>query len=105
MYNVERVGELQGSIWCNLKLEPLNLKPKPMNNRQISRRFNRMASLMEIRGEDTFRIRSYRMAAEAIETWPMQMKEIAKKEGAAGLGEIPGGGQATAGKILELIAR
>jgi DNA polymerase (family X) len=74
-----------------------------MNNEAIARRFNRMASLMEIRGEDTFRIRSYRMAAEAIETWPTPMKEIAKKEGAAGLQEIPGVGKATAGKILELI--
>jgi DNA polymerase (family 10) len=76
-----------------------------MTNEEIARRFNRMASLMEIRGEDTFRIRSYRMAAEAIETWPTPMQEIAKKEGAAGLQEIPGVGKATAGKILELIDR
>jgi len=41
-----------------------------MDNEEIARRFNRMAGLMEIRGEDPFRIRSYRMAAEAIETWP-----------------------------------
>src|SRR5260370_2787994 len=78
---------------------------QPMTNEEIARRFNRMASLMEIRGEDTFRIRSYRMAAEAIERWPRHMKEIAKKEGAAGLQEIPGVGKATAGKILELIDR
>src|SRR5258708_1057913 len=78
---------------------------QPMNNEEIARQFNRMASLMEIRGEDTFRIRSYRMAAEAIETWPTPMKEIAKQEGAAGLQEIPGVGKATAGKILELIER
>ena len=76
-----------------------------MNTEEIPRRFNRMAGLMEIRGEDTFRIRSYRMAAEAIETWPTPMKEIAKKEGAAGLQQIPGVGKATAGKILELIER
>ena len=76
-----------------------------MNNEEIARRFNRMAGLMEIRGEDTFRIRSYRMAAEAIETWPAPMKEIAKKEGAAGLQQIPGVGKATADKILELIER
>ena len=76
-----------------------------MDNEQIARRFNRMASLMEIRGEDTFRIRSYRMAAEAIETWPTQMKEIANREGTAGLQEIPGVGKATAGKILELMER
>ena len=33
------------------------------------------------------------------------MSEIAGKEGAAGLQEIPGVGKATAGKILELIDR
>src|SRR5258708_16738988 len=66
---------------------------QPMNNEEIARRFNRIASLMEIRGEDTFRIRSYRMAAEAIETCPTPMKEIAKKEGAAGRSAIPGAGE------------
>ena len=76
-----------------------------MDNEEIARRFNRMAALMEIRGEDTFRIRSYRTAAEAIETWPTPMSEIAGKEAAAGLQEIPGVGKATAGKIIELIDR
>src|SRR5213593_1081739 len=74
-----------------------------MDNEEIARRFNRMASLMEVRGEDTFRIRSYRMAAEAIETWPTPMKEIVDKDGAAGLQEIPGVGKAIAGKIVELL--
>ena len=74
-----------------------------MNNEEIARRFNRMASLMEVRGEDPFRLRSYRMAAEAIETWPTQMKKIAEAEGAAGLQEIPGVGKAIASKIIELI--
>jgi len=74
-----------------------------MNNEEIARRFNRMASLMEVRGEDPFRLRSYRMAAEAIETWPTQMKKIAETEGAAGLQEIPGVGKAIAAKIIELI--
>src|SRR5881397_2799995 len=76
-----------------------------MNNEEIARRFNRMAGLMEIRGEDPFRIRSYRMAAEAIETWPTPLKNIAQKEGAAGLQEIPGIGKALAGKIVELVDR
>src|SRR5213079_2487255 len=74
-----------------------------MNNEEIARRFNRMASLMEVRGEDPFRLRSYRMAAEAIETWPTPMAEIAKNEGAAGLQELPGVGKAIAGKIAELL--
>jgi DNA polymerase (family 10) len=76
-----------------------------MDNEQIARRFNRMASLMEVRGEDSFRVRSYRMAAEAIETWPTAMKKIVANEGAAGLQEIPGVGKAIAGKILELLER
>lgn len=76
-----------------------------MDNEQIARRFNRMAALMEVRGEDTFRTRSYRMAAEAIETWPTPVKQIAAAEGAAGLQEIPGVGKALAGKIVELLDR
>ena len=76
-----------------------------MTNEVIARRFNDMASLMEIRGEDQFRIRSYRMAAEAIETWPRQMKTIAAGEGAPGLQEIPGVGKAIAAKIVELLEK
>jgi DNA polymerase (family 10) len=74
-----------------------------MTNEDIGRRFNQMASLMEVRGEDPFRLRSYRMAAEAIETWPTPMAEIAREQGLAGLLEIPGVGKALAGKIVELL--
>jgi DNA polymerase (family 10) len=73
-----------------------------MDNEEIARRFNRMASLMEVRGEDSFRVRSYRMAAEAIETWPTPMQEITATDGLPGLLEIPGVGKALAGKIVEL---
>ena len=76
-----------------------------MTNEQIARRFNRMASLMEVRFEDAFRIRSYRMAAEAIETWPTEMSTIAKNQGTVGLLEIPGVGKAIAGKIIELLEK
>ena len=74
-----------------------------MDNEQIARRFNQMGSLMEVRGEDSFRVRSYRMAAEAIETWPIEMKAIESEQGLAGLLEIPGVGKALAGKIVELV--
>ena len=76
-----------------------------MDNEAIARRFYRLAALMEIRGDDPFRLRSYRNAAEAIETWPTPVKEIGEKEGAAGLQSIPGVGRAIAGKIIELINR
>jgi DNA polymerase (family 10) len=74
-----------------------------MTNQDIARRFNQMASLMEVRGEDPFRLRSYRMAAEAIETWPTPMEEIAASQGLPGLLDIPGVGKALAGKIVELV--
>ncbi len=76
-----------------------------MDNEQIAGRFNRMASLMEIRGEDQFRLRSYRMAAEAIETWPGEMEKIVAEAGVMGLQEIPGVGKALAGKIVDLVEK
>lgn len=76
-----------------------------MDNQAIARRFARLAALMEIRGDDPFRLRSYRNAAEAIEVWPAPLKEIAEKEGVAGLQEIPGVGKAIAGKVIELLEK
>ena len=76
-----------------------------MDNEAIARRFFRLAALMEIRGDDPFRLRSYRNAGEAIETWPTPLKQIAKDEGIAGLQSIPGVGKAIAGKIIELLER
>jgi len=76
-----------------------------MDNKEIARRFYRLSALMEVRGDDPFRLRSYRNAAEAIEVWPTSLKEIADQEGVAGLQEIPGVGKAIAGKVVELLAK
>jgi DNA polymerase (family 10) len=76
-----------------------------MDNASIAHRFSRLAALMDIRGDDPFRLRSYRNAAEAIETWPTPMQQIATQDGIAGLQAIPGVGKAIAGKILELLDR
>ena len=76
-----------------------------MNNEAIARRFYRLAALMEVRGDDPFRWRSYRNAAEAIEVWPTPLKEIAEKDGVTGLQEIPGVGKAIAGKVIDLLTK
>jgi DNA polymerase (family 10) len=74
-----------------------------MTNEEIARRFNRMALLMELRGDDRFRARAYRNAAEAIETWPTPVERMARDGGQKALQEIPGVGKAIGGKIVELI--
>lgn len=76
-----------------------------MDNKSIADRFSQFATLMDVRGDDPFRWRSYRNAAEAIEVWPESLQEIAAREGVAGLQSIPGVGKAIAGKIIELIER
>lgn len=76
-----------------------------MNNEEIARKLERLATLMEIRGEDRFRVRSYRNATEVIETWPTPLAEIARQEGLKGLQALPGVGKAISSKIVEMLER
>ncbi len=76
-----------------------------MTNEALARQLERMAMLLEIRGEDRYRVRSYRNAAEVIETWPTPLTEIAREEGVKGLQALPGVGKAISGKIVEMIER
>ena len=76
-----------------------------MTNEEIARRFARLAQLLEIRGEDRYRVRSYRNAAEMIEVWPEPLERIARAEGVKGLQALPGVGKAISGKIMELVER
>ena len=76
-----------------------------MTNEEIARRFYRLAVLLEIRGEDKFRVRSYRNAAEVIESWPTPLSEIAREGGAKGLQTLPTVGKAISAKIVELLER
>jgi DNA polymerase (family 10) len=76
-----------------------------MTNEGIARRFERLATLMEIRGEDRFRVRSYRNAAEVIETWSSPVERIAREGGLKGLQTLPGVGKAISAKIVELLER
>lgn len=81
------------------------LRTVKMTNAEIARRFERMAALLEVRGDDPYRIRSYRNAAGMIETWPVPLERVVKEEGARALQEIPGVGRAISAKIVELVER
>ena len=76
-----------------------------MKNEEIARRFQRLALIMEIRGDDRYRVRSYRNAAEVIETWPAPLSDVARAGGAKGLQAIPSVGKAISSKIVELTER
>ncbi len=71
-----------------------------VDNKAIANVFYETADLMEINGDDSFRIRSYRRAAEAIEGVPQQVSGLIDEP--KRLLEIPGIGKGMAANIQEL---
>jgi DNA polymerase (family 10) len=75
-----------------------------MENREFARILHETADLMEIAGEDSFRIRSYRNAAGSIESHPERVDDIlANTERKAT--EIPGVGKGIAAVLGEIASR
>ncbi|MEW6066803.1 MAG: DNA polymerase/3'-5' exonuclease PolX [Nitrospirota bacterium] len=70
-----------------------------MKNQEIAKIFNDIADLLEIKGENPFRIRAYRRAAMNIEGLSKDVAETSKEE----LMKIPGIGADLAGKIEEYV--
>jgi DNA polymerase (family 10) len=71
-----------------------------MKNASISEIFSEMADIMEILGEDRFRINSYRKVARVIDDMPTDVEEML----ATGkLAETPGIGKSSLAKIEEFI--
>jgi DNA polymerase (family 10) len=75
-----------------------------MENRAIARMLSETADLMEIAAEDSFRIRSYRTAAEVAQSYPEQLSSIVK-DPARKLTDIPGIGKGIAAVIEEIEQR
>lgn len=75
-----------------------------MDNREIACLLAETADLMEIAGEDGFRIRSYRNAAGAVEGYPERVAEIAA-DPSGKLTDIPGIGKGIASIICEIVKR
>ncbi|HEY3444201.1 MAG TPA: DNA polymerase/3'-5' exonuclease PolX [Paludibaculum sp.] len=75
-----------------------------MENIEIARLLAETADLMEIGGEDGFRIRSYRNAASAIEGHPEQIAAIVA-DPARKLTDIPGIGKGIAEALKEIVTR
>ncbi|MGA2963067.1 MAG: DNA polymerase/3'-5' exonuclease PolX [Candidatus Korobacteraceae bacterium] len=71
-----------------------------MDNKGIANILIETADLMEIAGEDSFRIRSYRNAAEAIEALPQQVADLINDP--KKLLEVPGIGKGMAANLQEI---
>lgn len=74
-----------------------------MDNFSLALALYDLADLLELRGEDAFKVRAYRRAAQALEQLPEEASAIVARAGAAGLTAVPGIGKAIAGKLLELL--
>ncbi|HXR78715.1 MAG TPA: DNA polymerase/3'-5' exonuclease PolX [Bryobacteraceae bacterium] len=75
-----------------------------MENKEIARLLSETADLMEIAGEDSFRIRSYRNAAAAIESHPERVVDIVRATEGKITG-IPGVGKGIAFALVEIVQR
>ena len=75
-----------------------------MENREIARVLWETADLMEIAGEDSFRIRSYRNGATAIDGYPERVIDILRDPNRK-ITEIPGIGKGLAAVLQEIVDR
>jgi DNA polymerase (family X) len=72
-----------------------------MKNSEVAKVFQDIADLLELKGENVFKIRAYQKAARAIEHHPQELR-VMIEEG-EDLQSIPGVGEAIAKKTTELI--
>ncbi|MFH1753921.1 MAG: DNA polymerase/3'-5' exonuclease PolX [Candidatus Omnitrophota bacterium] len=72
-----------------------------MKNLEIAGIFNEIADMLEMAGENRFRIQAYSRAAQSLEALSEDLEEMARRDQ---LREIPGIGQDLASKIKEFLA-
>ncbi|QJA05586.1 DNA polymerase/3'-5' exonuclease PolX [Thermosulfurimonas marina] len=71
-----------------------------MRNQEVAEIFRRVAALLEIKGENPYRVRAYQRAAQNIEALTQDVEELARR---GQLTRIPGIGADLAGKIKEIL--
>ena len=71
-----------------------------MTNYEIARRFERIGDILEIQGENPFKIKAYRRASETIDELTEPLADI---EARNGLGDIPGFGEAIVAKTRDFL--
>jgi DNA polymerase (family 10) len=74
----------------------------PIHNNDVAEIFDELADLLEIKGENQFRVRAYRNAARTVAGLSRSVADLAKEE--KGLDGIPGIGKDLAEKIRTIVA-
>jgi DNA polymerase (family X) len=72
-----------------------------VQNSEVAEIFNRVADLLEIKGENTFRIRAYRNASRTVSSLSQNVAELVAQD--EDMSKLPGIGKDLAGKIRELV--
>jgi DNA polymerase (family 10) len=75
----------------------------PVENAEIARLFRQTADLLELKGENPFRIRAYQGAARTVDELPGPVEELIAKGDGKRLTKLPGIGADLAGKIEEIV--
>lgn len=73
----------------------------PVKNIDIANIFDRLADLLELEGENPFRVRAYRNAADTVENLPQNLEEMVKK--GDDLTSLPAIGNDLAQKINDIV--
>jgi DNA polymerase (family 10) len=73
-----------------------------VDNHSLARVLHEIADVLEIKGENLFRVRSYRLAGESIQTLTRDVAEMVRR--GEKLQEVPGVGAGIAARLQELVA-
>ncbi len=78
------------------------MKKTATSNDEIAGTLDHVADLLELEGESSFRVRSYRNAAQTIRDLDTPVRELMKQDGEHLLKDLPGIGDKLAGSIKEI---
>ncbi|MCE5279101.1 MAG: DNA polymerase/3'-5' exonuclease PolX [Planctomycetaceae bacterium] len=73
-----------------------------MENAQVADMFDEIADLLDLQGEDAFRIRSYRNAARTLRNLSQRLEDMAAE--GKDFADLPNIGKSTAAKVAEMLA-
>ncbi|MFY7953552.1 MAG: helix-hairpin-helix domain-containing protein, partial [Armatimonadaceae bacterium] len=73
----------------------------PMDNATVARRFRQIADILEIQGENPFKVRAYRSAADTIDGLDDSLADLALRNA---LSDLPGFGPAIESKTRDFLA-